>query len=673
MARNPKPVRTAAAASRTAPPSLPPAARVIAIVALLSAVVLVVWAVSAPVGDLFMSLAGGRDVVQSRLGHLDDWSFMTPGRIWIDQNWLSHLLIYDTWHSTGESGLLVLKALLLAAIAGIAFLLARSRGAGTPAAATISAGVVLACFRFVALRPNLLTLVFVPLTIWVLHSAERDRRRLAWSVPLMALWANTHGGFVFGLAIVALWVLCTVLDDARRFGLGAIAKDWPLLVTAIACVAACAISPFGLRNLTHPLVIASSKAWRQVPEWLPLLTPSPLAFPWEFFVVLAATLGFGAAGLLGLAGRRPPRKRTPTTEPGALASATVDWLVLALATAMAFQSRRFVPLAILACASLLASQMARMDKLILRAVTAIAFVGIAIATAVLGWQSSQAYRPDNPIRRGSSLFDRMHAVSDFFPLTAGRFLAANEISGNAFAEWEWEGYLRWVAPRVRLFAGGRAQQVYPDDVLELSSRIQNSDDGPRVLQETQAHLLIVSETPRYAPLVSRLTSSHDWAFIFDDGRSQVLADSRAEATSPLVKLALAGQLSYPTEMSRALSLAVCRWTAEAPPDTAAILAALQEANRSLPTARAYDILGMLADTPKYRPGAILYLEQEAARLDREQPRGKGAQQVRISRIMIQQVLAGLNRDALRNTESLQAQDRAMELSEEAAAVKAAWR
>jgi len=63
-------------------------------VALSVAAVLASWAGSESGGDLFMSLSGGRDVVQGKLGAPDDWAFTTGVRVWINQNWLSHLLIY---------------------------------------------------------------------------------------------------------------------------------------------------------------------------------------------------------------------------------------------------------------------------------------------------------------------------------------------------------------------------------------------------------------------------------------------------------------------------------------------------------------------------------------------------------------------------------------------------
>ena len=48
---------------------------------------IVVWLMPRGNGDLFVALAGGRDVVEGRLGQPDDWSFHTEGRVWHNQNW----------------------------------------------------------------------------------------------------------------------------------------------------------------------------------------------------------------------------------------------------------------------------------------------------------------------------------------------------------------------------------------------------------------------------------------------------------------------------------------------------------------------------------------------------------------------------------------------------------
>lgn len=637
--------------------------------ALWVAAVLATWASSESGGDLFMSLAGGRDVVQGKLGAPDDWAFTTGGRVWINQNWLSHLLIYSSWRLGGEPGLLTLKAALLAAMGALLFLLARRRSGHGPVAAMVSAGIVAACFHFVLLRPNLLTLTLVPLALLLLHAAFERRRLIGWTVPLMALWSNLHGGFVLGLAMIGLWTTCVLIEDWRRKGPASLGKDWPLALSLVACVAVCVLSPFGLLNLKEPLSVATNPGWRLVPEWLPLLANDRLPFPWEFFIVLGLVLLAGAAFLLSRPPSRTARKPAASAPRAAFGPIAFDLIVLGAVTAMAFQSRRFVPLAILASTVPLAMAVGGLAGRFGRGVTNALCAAVVLGVGWLAWWNLQPYRPDHPVRTGTTVFDRMHTVSDYFPVSAGRFLADNRLSGNAFTAWEWEGYLRWVHPGIRVMVGGRAQQIYPFGVLQLWTRIFSTEHGPWLLRENQVPLAIVSPSMGFTPLMSRLAATREWVGIYNDGRVMVLADARAEATAPLIRRALAGQLEYPSEMTRALSLATCLTTGGATPDPAAILAAVRRANLARPTPQAYEFLA----GPGFGDDAVAYLEAESRRLADLPMRGKGSQDLRLCRGTIAAVLGVRYRAAGREAEARQAEERAAALAGEARAIWAAWR
>jgi hypothetical protein len=609
--------------------------------------------------------------VEGRLGHRDDWSFVTAGRIWLNQNWLSHLLIFQAWRLGGETGLLAWKAVLLTAMAALLFQLARKRGGDRPVAAIVSAGMVLACFRFVLLRPNLTTLVLLLLTMLLLHASFARRRLVLGAVPVMALWSNAHGGFVLGLGMVGLWMLCVAVDDWRRRGASAIRKDAWLAAVLAACVAACAFSPFGVTNLLIPTRVAAGPGWRAVPEWLPLLSNQRLPVPWEFFVVFGLVPVLGAAHWLWRPAAPRARKRAASGAPGDLAPRLFEYGLLAILTVMAFQSRRFVPLAILAAAPPLAGLLGALPRSGRRAIAIAAGAGVLLALVGTGRRNAQAYRAEHPVRRGSTTFDRMHMVSDVFPVDAARFLEQNRITGSAMAAWEWEGYLRWMHPAVRVLMGGRAQQVYPEELLERWTSIQITNEGPRLLREFRADLAILPHGPRFQRLVAGLAATGHWVCLYRDGRVLILADSLSTITRPFVHRALAGTLAYPTESSRGLSLAT-RLLGEAAPDTGRLLAAIREANDDRPTAQAYELLGALPVTGAFADSVTVYLEGEAARLERLQPRGRGEQEIREARIVIERVLAQRYRAAARVPDATRALSQALALEQERAAVGRTW-
>ena len=67
-------------------------------------------------------------------------------------------------------------------------------------------------------RPHVLALpLLVAWTAGLIAAADRRAAPSFWLLPLMALWANLHGGFVFGLALIAALALDAVIGaEASR-------------------------------------------------------------------------------------------------------------------------------------------------------------------------------------------------------------------------------------------------------------------------------------------------------------------------------------------------------------------------------------------------------------------------------------------------------------------------
>ena len=90
------------------------------------------WLVPRPIGDLYVAYAGARDVLEGKLGGEDDWSFVNvgTGRVWINQNWGTHMLYYGAYYFFDETGILVLKALLMLSMVTFIGLSVRQHGVG---------------------------------------------------------------------------------------------------------------------------------------------------------------------------------------------------------------------------------------------------------------------------------------------------------------------------------------------------------------------------------------------------------------------------------------------------------------------------------------------------------------------------------------------------------------
>jgi hypothetical protein len=101
-------------------------------------------------------------------------------------------------------------------------------------------------------RPHLFTLLFLTGAIWILEYNRREGGLLIWTlVPITALWANLHGGFIIFLVLLAL----------RCAGCAAEAWLWPaqdrlaeakqLAKVGVACGLASLLNPYGIYLHLH--------------------------------------------------------------------------------------------------------------------------------------------------------------------------------------------------------------------------------------------------------------------------------------------------------------------------------------------------------------------------------------------------------------------------------------
>ena len=571
--------------------------------AALSVAILVAWAIPRPLGDLYLALAGGKDVLAGKLGKPDDWSY-TTGRVWVNSSWGSDVVFALVHQAAGDVGLLAMKALCLAALGFLVARVARVRGASWPASLTAASLAVAASPQDLILRPNLISLLFVPLLLLLLARPNKGKGWLVAIVGLFLLWTNMHGAFVFGMLLLTLWV---VTSRTRPGWIGPTTLGLVFLIALFA-------NPFGPKNLWLQLVVPRSAAWRNVIEWGPLWGPRPpgVAFP-VLFAVLAAIAAFGQ--WRGLSRR----------------AAKSDYFETALVIAgivLALMARRLVPWTAVAIAPAAARAL---DHVVpaRRHVVAMAVMDVALISFLVianRWVPAH-YAKNHPLFPNESVLDRMVFHGTHFPVGGAEFLASNHVEANAFNEWRWEGYLREYAPGIKVMIGGRAHQVYDEatywkyrDFLK-GPQYFGSAPGDRTfrsdLEKLGVSMAIVPLFPEYGNFCRGLLSGAGaWSYIYADRYTAVFADPASTSTHDLVARAATGNLAYPDSASAVLSRAMCL-SSPATADPVQALALLQRAIALRPTSYAYPVLVRAAVKTEVPPETLIaFLEQEGARLER---------------------------------------------------------
>jgi hypothetical protein len=239
--------------------------------------------------DSWLTLLGGRELLAHGISHPDQLAVLSHGHAWVDQQWLTQLSYWGIYSATGLRGAVLATILIQVFALGLAFVLARRRGASP---LFIVPFALLSLFYVVSfMRAEVFSLVFFVVVLGLLAAESRRRTRRVWLVfPLLVLWANMHGAAVMGVALTSILGGCelaALIRVRRRPG-----RDWlrGLLLTAVPVLCLLA-TPWGVGTFAYYHSTIGSPVFRQaVGEWMPPEFVSLKGFPLFLLAVVAIVL-----------------------------------------------------------------------------------------------------------------------------------------------------------------------------------------------------------------------------------------------------------------------------------------------------------------------------------------------------------------------------------------------
>lgn len=218
--------------------------------------------------DTFWHIAAGELMLDARqIIHADPFSHTMPGREWQTHEWFSEILMALAYRLGGWNGVVILGGVTAGAAAAlIAGWVARfAPPLTTFLAVTLGLG---ALTPSLLVRPHMLAMPLMVLwVIALMRARERDRTPTLWLIPLMTLWANLHGSYVFGLALLGPFAL-EVLIAAPRSRWWDVIWRWGLF--GVACLLAALVTPHGVEGLIHPFQLMTMTSLPDIVEWRPI-------------------------------------------------------------------------------------------------------------------------------------------------------------------------------------------------------------------------------------------------------------------------------------------------------------------------------------------------------------------------------------------------------------------
>jgi hypothetical protein len=197
----------------------------------------------------------------------DVYSFTMRGQPWISTQWLAQVAYAKTYAIAGWSGPVVLAASAIAVTFALSAKFLSRRLSESTTLVFVAAALALTVPHLLA-RPHVLALpVMVAWVGGMIAAADRRGAPSFWLLPLMALWANLHGGFVLGLMLVAPIALDAVLNADVKLR-KSLALRWAAFAVA-ALIASCC-TPYGWNSLlASQKILGLGAALPLIMEWRP--------------------------------------------------------------------------------------------------------------------------------------------------------------------------------------------------------------------------------------------------------------------------------------------------------------------------------------------------------------------------------------------------------------------
>ncbi|MCO6457375.1 MAG: hypothetical protein J5I93_18910 [Pirellulaceae bacterium] len=485
--------------------------------------------------DLWGHVTYGRDLLREGLPETATYTYTAEGHRWINHENLSEVILALSADTFGSQGLLLLKFALGLVILGLMLRYARTQAVPRPVDLVVVLLVAANLMHFWSVRPQVFSYFFFTLMIVLLNGCASGTaaggparvldkppaldRRWLWTLPvLFAVWANTHGAFVAGYALLAVYLLGRAAESVWRRGGAAWRSVAELLGVLVVTGLATGLNPYGWE--LHGWMLHS------------LGMPRPEIIEWRgpelFSVVWLPLWLMVAVGVVSLVGSRRPRDLT-------------QLVLLALTLWQAVEHRRHIPFFAILFGFWVAPHVADFWQRIgglrersradqsppaglrwgLGLVACLA--GLLVATNLLQQLSTI------PVKRND------------YPVSAFEFMAARQLHGNLVVRFKWAQYAiaAFAAqdrqPPLRVAFDGRFRTCYPQEIVDMyfdfalgrhptepRYRAPGSPpiDGSRLLQIGEPDLALIDRQQEPAVQVMQSLQGR-WVLLYQDQLAQL--------------------------------------------------------------------------------------------------------------------------------------------------------
>jgi hypothetical protein len=496
--------------------------------------------------DLWGHVQYGQDVLRDRIIHpTTTYSFTANGYRWINHENISEIVMAIAVNTLGTTGLLIGKFLLAVFVLVLMIWCARKKSLPIVATGLLVLLVASNLAFHWSFRPQLLSFFFCTIMLWILdfsfdgwqerylkRPAESDaedlaaqhrfntrRVRVLWLMPLvLCLWANSHGGFVAGVAIYLAYLAGRTIEAFWYRGWRASGMARRFAMMGIVGVLGTLINPYG-PGLHHWMMGSLGTPRPEITDWYSVSLFSANGSR----MLLAALLVMIAIGFT-------KRKR--------------DWTQIAILALVCWQSlehvRHIAFFALLVgfwIPAHLASTLQQTQSFFNRQVeekssvwkTRLLYGGLLTGYLFLSCMCLFQLRT-------------IRVDKQEFPVEAFQYVADQQIEGRMVVTYNWAQYAIGTfggqhadLPHCPVAFDGRFRTCYPQQIVDMHFDFVMGDQGPGsrhrsplsppindslVLKHRQPEIVLISR--RQKPSVRVMQQNSDrWTLLYQDEIAQI--------------------------------------------------------------------------------------------------------------------------------------------------------
>lgn len=458
-----------------------------------------------PDNDLWARLIAGKHIVENLNILKYDFLSYTPTHPWYDHEWGASVFFYLALKYFGDSGLIILRGLLVALTIFFCFKTVELRKPKSTTAYNILyfALMFLAVLKSIGptTRCLLFTCLFFAIFLYILEQARTGKKKNLILLPfLMILWGNIHGGCMSGIGILGIYIIGEFLNK-KSF------KEY--IYTLFGCLIALFINPYGFEYVKF-LFFAATMDREYITEWTSPFHPKYITSYLRYKLYLAIMV---LTQVLYLIKNKVNYEKLDKTK----------IMLVILMTYLSVTHIRHQTFFIFTVGTLLYDEFYSLfnsamefikqklkienkesiDKFCLLKEITIYFLLLIISFPALISSNKE-----------------IRITESEYPRYAIEFIKINNITGNLFINFDWGSYAAYkLYPHNLIVMDGRYEEVYdPNLLIELKNFHMLKGDWYKIVRDYKTDVMII-ET-KY-PVYNKMLEHHDWELVFGNDISGV--------------------------------------------------------------------------------------------------------------------------------------------------------